>query len=115
MAHELTQEEYKSQVSAVWKATLWLSIITIVEVGIALFWYYNLEETLPGFMLNVLMIVASILKAFFIVAEFMHLKYEKRALMLSILVPLVLFIWGIIAFLIEGDHIKDLRELFGLY
>lgn len=113
MAHELTEEEYKSQVAGVWKATIWLTVITIIEVGIALVWYYNFEDKLPRIMLNILMIVASILKAFFIVGEFMHLKYEKRALALSILVPLVLFIWGIIAFLIEGDHIRTLRDIFG--
>ena len=112
MAHDLTEEEYKSQVAGVWKATLWLTIVTVVEVGIALFWYYNFEDKLPRIMLNILMIVASVLKAFFIVGEFMHLKYEKRALALSILVPLVLFIWGIIAFLIEGDSIRVLRDLF---
>lgn len=113
MAHELTEEEYKSQVAGVWKATLWLSIITIVEVGIALFWFYNFEDTLPRWMLNLLMIVASLLKAYFIIGEFMHLNYEKRGFMLSILVPIVLFSWGILAFLVEGDHIKHLRNLFG--
>ena len=115
MAHELTREEYKSQVAGVWKATLWLSIITIVEVGIALFWFYNFEDKLPRWMLNLLMIVASLLKAFFIVGEFMHLKYEKRAMALSILVPLCLFAWGILSFILEGDSIRHLREIFGAF
>lgn len=110
MGHLLTDEEYKSQKRAVWKATLYLTIITVVEVGVAL-WWLN-AQFMPRFMLNLLMIFASILKAFFIIAEFMHLKYEKRALMLSILVPMVLFIWGVIAFLIEGDSIKELRNFF---
>ncbi|MBX2846609.1 MAG: cytochrome C oxidase subunit IV family protein [Saprospiraceae bacterium] len=111
MAHDLTDEQYNSQVSAVWKATLWLSIITIVEVAVALVWYYKLGSDHKLF-LNGFLIIASLLKAFFIVGEFMHLNYEKRALTLSILVPMVLFIWGIIAFLIEGDSIKNLRGLF---
>jgi len=110
MAHDLTDEQYKSQKRAVWMATLWLTIITIFEVGVSLLWLQF--EFMPRFMLNLLMILASILKAFYIVAEFMHLKYEKRALTLSILVPLVLFIWGIIAFLIEGESIRSLREIF---
>lgn len=112
MAHDLTEEEYKAQVAGVWKATLWLTIVTIVEVGIALFWFYNFEDTLPRWMLNSLMIIASLLKAYFIIGEFMHLNYEKRGFTLSILVPIVLFSWGILAFLVEGDHIKDLRNLF---
>lgn len=115
MGHDLTEEEYKSQVAAVWKATLWLSIITIVEVAFALYWYYNIGDSAPKMLLNGFLIIASLLKAFFIVAEFMHLKYEVRALTLSILVPLVLFIWGIIAFLLEGRSIRHLRELFDIY
>jgi len=110
MGHDLTEEEYKSQVAAVWKATGWLTLITIAEVVIALLWLKF--EFMPRIMLNILLIAASLLKAFYIIAEFMHLKYEKRALALSILVPMVLFIWGIIAFLIEGDSIKHLREIF---
>jgi len=110
MSHILTDEEYKSQKRSVWIATGWLTLITVIEVGVALLWLKF--EFMPRYMLNLLMIFASILKAFFIVAEFMHLKYEKRALMLSILVPLVLFIWGTVAFLIEGNSIKALRTLF---
>jgi len=111
MAHELTDEEHKSQVRAVWKATAWLTVITIAEVAVALLWLGN--DLGPRIYLNILLILASILKAFFIIAEFMHLKYELRALTLSILVPMVLFVWGIIVFLIEGDSIKHMRDVFG--
>lgn len=96
--HILGDSEYKSQVSAVWKATLYMGIITIVEVVIALLWMNYLADSLPRLMLNVFFIVASALKAFFIIAEFMHLKYEKRALIISLAVPLVFLVWAIIAF-----------------
>ncbi len=110
MAHELSDQQYKSQVKAVWKATAWLTVITILEVGLALMWL-KLGWG-HKMVLNILLIFASLCKAFFIVAEFMHLKYETRALVLSILVPMAIFIWGIIAFLIEGNSIQWLRHMF---
>jgi len=113
MGHDLTEDQYKSQVRAVWKATGWLTIITIVEVIAALAWLKWAGPSAPKMLLNTFFILASLAKAFFIVAEFMHLSYEKRALMLSIIVPCILFFWGIIAFLIEGDSIKELRQIFG--
>lgn len=109
--HILGDSEYKSQVSAVWKATLYMGIIIIIEVGIALIWMNYLAESLPRLMLNVFFIVASALKAFFIIAEFMHLKYEKRALILSLAVPLVFLVWAIIAYSWEANawfHMKGL-------
>mgnify|MGYP006251460563 FL=1 len=55
--------------------------------------------------------MASLLKAFFIVGEFMHMKYETRALALTVLVPTVFLIWFIIAFLWEGAEWMNNREM----
>lgn len=105
MGSHLTDEQYKSQVAAVWSATKWLSIITVVEVVVAL----TLGGTLPRFVLNLFFVLASLLKAFFIVGEFMHLKYEKRAFMISLGVPLIFLIWAIIAFAVEGNYWNQLN------
>lgn len=115
MAHSFDTEAYNRQVNAVWRATLWLSIITVVEVAIALIWMYKVD---PGghsskIFINSFFVVASLLKAFFIVGEFMHVRYETRALTLTILVPLVFLIWFIIAFLWEGAEWLDNREFWG--
>jgi len=109
---DLGDAEYKSQVSAVWKATLWLSIITIVEVAGALIWIWWLypDGGGPRWFLNMMFAMASVLKAYFIVAEFMHVKYETRALALTILGPLMFLIWFIIAFLWEGAEWLNNRE-----
>ncbi len=114
MAHEMTNEEYNSQVSAVWKATGWLTLITIIEVVVALYWYYNVSHSSPKMLLNLFLITMSVLKAYFIIGEFMHLKYETKVLQLSILLPLLLFVWGIIVFLLEGKSIDHLRHLFSI-
>ncbi|HQO90357.1 MAG TPA: cytochrome C oxidase subunit IV family protein [Chitinophagales bacterium] len=100
MSGHLTEEQYKSQVAAVWKSTLWLSIITVVEVVIAL----TLGHLIPKFILNLFFVLASVLKAFFIIAEFMHLKYEKRAFIISLGVPLIFLVWALIAFVVEGNY-----------
>ena len=105
--HEhLSDEAYKSQVNAVWKATGILAVVTVVEVGVALIFH-----AWPRGVLNSLFIMMSAVKAFFIVAEFMHLKYEARAMAVSILVPCVFFIWFIIAFMMEGASWLALRQL----
>ena len=116
MAHSLDIEAYEQQVSAVWKATLWLSIITIVEVVAALLWIWVLfpDGGGPRMLLNTFFIMASLLKAFFIVGEFMHMKYETRALALTVLVPTVFLIWFIIAFLWEGAEWMNNREMWNV-
>jgi len=50
-----------------------------------------------------LMIVMSLYKAFFIVFEFMHMKYEVPGLVKSVLMPTLLLIWAVIAFFTEGN------------
>jgi hypothetical protein len=98
MSNHLSDAEYNSAVSAVWKATAILAVVTIVEVVVALV----LGPHLPKLVMNTFYVLASLAKAFFIVGEFMHLKYEKRAFMLSLGVPLVFLVWAIIAFSLEG-------------
>lgn len=94
----LSDEEYKSAVSAVWKATAILAVVTVVEVAVALI----LGPHLPKILMNTFYALASLAKAFFIIGEFMHLKYEKRVFMLSLGVPLLFLVWAIIAFTLDG-------------
>ena len=112
MAHSFDVEAYNSQVAAVWRATLWLGIITIAEVALALVWMYYIdpEGHSSKLFLNGFFIIASLLKAYFIVGEFMHIRYETRALTLTVLVPLLLLSWFIIAFLWEGTAWLNNRE-----
>jgi cytochrome c oxidase subunit 4 len=106
--HHVDEATYKSQVNAVWRATTWLAIITIVEVIIALLYIYMFKD-LPRILINSFFVAASLLKAFFIIAEFMHLKYEKRALIITLAVPIIFLVWAIIAFAWDGTtwlHMK---------
>lgn len=51
----------------------------------------------------------TIVKAAFIVGEFMHLRYEVKVLFWSILIPMIFVVWMLVAFVYEGMAIADLR------
>ena len=54
-------------------------------------------------LVNPIYILLTLLKAYFIVAFFMHLKFEKVGLALAIIVP-ILFIIGLILVLTNESH-----------
>jgi cytochrome c oxidase subunit IV len=90
-----------------------LAIITIVEVAIALLGNGHIIHGfhLPKWIMYPVMIGFSLYKAYFIVYEFMHMKYEVGGLAKSVLLPTLLLVWGIIAFFQEGNSWKERREL----
>ena len=59
---------------------------------------------------NSLLIGLTILKAFFIVGEFMHLKHETKALIWTILVPMALVGWLLVALITEGSAIGSVLQ-----
>jgi cytochrome c oxidase subunit 4 len=89
------------------KIFLILLLITCVEFIIAL--YLVPKGIIPGHLANPIYIVLTLFKAFYIVAYFMHLKFEKVSLIFAIIVP-ILFIIGLILVLTnESHHWIDLR------
>lgn len=99
MAHDYV----KSKQIALWTIIL-LGIITIVEVLIALMGkgYVIKGLTFPLWIMGIAMIGLSLFKAYKIVYEFMHMGHEVRGLRLSVLLPTLLLIWALIAFINEG-------------
>ena len=93
------------------KTIIILAVVTVVEVLIALTGKGYIVEGYhaPKLLMNSLMISMSIYKAYLIVFEFMHMKYEARGLMMSVLLPIGLLIWAIISFLYEGNAWKHNR------
>ncbi len=81
-----------------------LAVVTLVEVFIALIGNGHLIEGfhLARWVMYPAMILLSLYKAYFIIYNFMHLGFEVKALRLSVLLPVTLLIWAIIAFLQEG-------------
>lgn len=101
-AHEDTMTKGR-----IWKVAGILSVITCIEFFIALFLVPH--QYLTYHAANPIYIVLTLLKAFYIVAFFMHLKFEKTALIYAIAVP-TLFIIGLILVLTnESHHWFDIR------
>lgn len=98
----------------IWRTFWILSFLTIVELTIGLI-IYNIHK---GEHPNVSLVLAfkgavcilTIAKAYYIVSVFMHLGSEVRNLIMTIVVPLGLFVWFIAAFLMDGNSWKNLRN-----
>lgn len=98
----------------IWKTFWLLSVLTALELGLGLAIYTihkgaNPNPTLVLFFKGMVCIL-TLAKAYYIVSVFMHLGSEIRNLIMTIIVPLSLFIWFIIAFLWDGNAWKNLRN-----
>lgn len=100
MAHhtDIKSPESKKQVGRIWKVFWILLVVTVIEVGMGMFF----SESIPKGILNTLFLLLTLFKAGYIVAVFMHLGDEIKSFIIMILIPLTLFIWFIIAFLADG-------------
>ncbi|PAW93123.1 caa(3)-type oxidase [Mucilaginibacter sp. MD40] len=102
---ELNHDEHGEHESMsrgkIWKVFAILLGITVIEFIIAL-WLVP-KGHIPLHWANPIYIVLTLFKAFYIVAYFMHLKFERIGLMISIIVP-ILFIIGLILVLTNESH-----------
>lgn len=95
------------------RTTVLLSVITIIELGLGLAMYaWDMGSGLTLFIKGTIVIL-SLAKAFYIVSVFMHLGDEIRNLIMTIVVPLLLFVWFIAAFLWDGSSWRHLRNTEG--
>jgi cytochrome c oxidase subunit IV len=109
------QMSYEESKKMVYKGLVLLGAVTLVEVFFSLlgkgYVIGGLEEiTWLGYLVGVILIGLSLYKAYYIIYEFMHMRYEVKGLALSILLPTVLLIWAIIAFFQEGTSWKNRRQ-----
>ncbi len=113
MEHTATHEAHAdSGVKEIIKVTVILSVLTIVELALG-FWMMGmpLQSTLRLSVKGAI-IILMMAKAFYIVGYFMHLKHEIKNLIMTIVVPLCLFIWFIVAFLYDGNSFRNLRNTY---
>lgn len=95
----------KERIKKLWKVAGILGLITIFEFGVAFGVPHELKD------LRVWIFVGmTIVKAGYIVGEFMHLRHETKVLMWSILVPIVFIVWMLVAFVYEGMAIGVVRH-----
>lgn len=110
MAHhtDIKSTESKKQVGRIWKVFWILLVITVVEVVVGMFF----SASMPRALVNFFFLALTLLKAGYIVSVFMHLGDEVKSFMITVLIPLVLFIWFIIAFLFDGGFWLEMNSSF---
>jgi cytochrome c oxidase subunit 4 len=108
MAHHSHEPEVvvlppdKEKIKKLWTVAAILGAITAVEFIVAF--------TVPtGFFKTSVFVIMTIVKAGYIVGEFMHLKYEAKVLFWSVLIPIIFIVWMLIAFLYEGFQLSDVN------
>lgn len=92
----------KEKIKKLWTVAGILGIVTAVEFVIAFTMSHGPAKTF-------LFVALTIVKAGYIVLEFMHLKYEVKILFWSILLPMIFVVWMLVAFVYEGMAISDVR------
>lgn len=98
------------------RTTVILSVLTVIELGLGLL-MYSMDNLSYGVVLAIkgVIVILTLAKAFYIVSIFMHLGDEIRNMIMTIVVPLMLFIWFIIAFVADGNSYKNLRNKYDLH
>jgi len=113
MSHTAQHEENHGT-GEIKKVTIILSVLTIIELILG-FWMIDITSEALRLAIKGAIIILMMAKAFYIVAYFMHLKHELKNLIMTIVVPLGLFIWFIIAFLYDGNSFRNLRNTYDPY
>jgi cytochrome c oxidase subunit IV len=91
----------------IWNVFFILLGITCVEFIIALWMAPTFH--IAASIVNPAYIILTLFKAYFIVAFFMHLKFEKVGLALAIIVPIIFIIGLILVLTNESHYWVDLR------
>src|SRR5882762_7744282 len=92
----------KEKIKKLWTVAGILGLITAFEFLIAFTMHHGPLKTS-------IFVAMTIVKAAYIVGEFMHLRYEAKLLMWSILIPMSFVVWMLVAFVYEGMKISLVR------
>ena len=111
MSHSHTDHEAHNAeaIAEIKKVTIILSVFTIIELILG-FWMMSMTSVGLKLAIKGTIVILMMAKAFYIVAYFMHLKHEVKNLIMTIIVPLLLFVWFIGAFLWDGSSFRNLRN-----
>ncbi len=119
MAHEHKLEifrglvKFKSNTQKIWGVLVFLTLITIVEVALGIIKPQSLTGTyfLGMKVLNWIFIILTLVKAYYIAWDFMHLRDEKSALRRAIIwTPIFLVLYLVFILLVEADYIYNIYK-----
>ena len=102
--------KFKSNQSKIWAVLFFLSVVTVIEValGIVKPEVLIVNSFLSMKLINWIFIILTIVKAYYIMWDFMHMRDEVRGLQASVIITLS-FLIAYLAFilLVEGNYIFD--------
>ena len=104
--------KFKSNQQKIWGVLIFLSVVTTIEVALGII----KPEILSGSflrmkILNWIFIILTIVKAYYIAWDFMHLRDEKVALRRTIVwTPIFLVCYLIFILLFEADYIHEVYK-----
>lgn len=107
-SHHIPADGGAAQRKVIWKTFWILLILTGLEFLIAFTMHH-------GVLRISIFVGMTIVKAFYIVGEFMHLKHETKSLIWTILVPCVLVLWLLVALMVEGGWIFQEVQVFKFF
>lgn len=119
MAHEHKLEifrglvKFKSNTQKIWGVLAFLTVVTAVEVVLGILKPEILTDTyvLGMKLLNWIFIILTLVKAYYIAWDFMHLRDEKSALRRTIVwTPIFLVIYLVFILLVEADYIYNIYK-----
>ena len=99
--------KFKSNVQKIWGVLIFLSIVTAIEVVLGI---VKPEILMNSFLnlklINWIFLILTIVKAYYITWDFMHMRDESFALQASVVITLI-FLIAYLAFilLVEGNYI----------
>lgn len=114
MAHEHKLEilrgliKFKSNTQKIWGVLILLSIVTAVEVGLGIVKpEWTMTKVLYMKLLNWIFIILTIVKAYYITWDFMHMRDETKALRRMVVWTAVFLICYLVFILLqEGGYIE---------
>ena len=101
--------KFKSNTQKIWGVLILLTIVTTVEVVLGIIKPpFMMESFLSMKILNWIFIILTIVKAYYITWDFMHMRDETFGLQASVVITLI-FLIAYLAFilLVEGNYIYD--------
>lgn len=102
--------KFKNSVSKIWGVFILLSIVTIIEVGLGIMRPAFLVEHdfLALHWLNWIFIILTIVKAYYITWDFMHMRDETKGLRrTAVWTGVFLVSYFVTLILLEGDYIHE--------
>ena len=100
--------KFKSNVQKIWGVLIFLSIVTAIEVALGIIKPQALMNTFLSMkLINWIFVILTLVKAYYITWDFMHMRDETFGLQASVVITLIFLIaYAAFIFLVEGNYLS---------